>query len=188
MFTGAGFSRLATAKNDKPIPSAWELRHVLWPLAFPNQPIDEESTLGDIYDCATRNAGNRVGEVLNECLKVKSDTIPDPYLIWFSMPWRRIYTLNVDDLDDAVQRKYTLPRPIKSLSAFKGDLPTDGDLLSIHLNGRVDDYPEMTFSPRQYGERTARPDPWYQHLVADLLSHPVIFVGTQLDEPRFGNS
>lgn len=107
LFTGAGFSRLATAKNDKPIPSAWELRHVLWPLAFPNQPIDEESTLGDIYDCATRNAGNRVGEVLNECLKVKSDTIPDPYLIWFSMPWRRIYTLNVDDLDDAVQRKYT---------------------------------------------------------------------------------
>jgi hypothetical protein len=64
LFTGAGFSRLAIAKNDKPVPSVSELRHLVWPLAFPNQPIDDESSLGDIYDCATRNAGNRLGELL----------------------------------------------------------------------------------------------------------------------------
>ena len=62
-------------------------------------------------------------------------------------------------------------------------LANSPDVLCIHLNGRVGDYPEMTFSDRQYGERTARPDPWYQHLVADLSNKPVVFVGTQLDEP-----
>ncbi len=184
LFTGAGFSRLAVARNGKPVPSVSDLRNMLWPLAFPNQAVDDESSLGDIYDCATRNAQNQVGEALKESLKVQTDKVPDCYRTWFSTPWRRIYTLNVDDLDEAAQLKFSLPRKIRALSALKGDLPIENyDLLSIHLNGRVDDYPEMTFSQRQYGERTARPDPWYQHLVADLLSHPIIFVGTQLDEP-----
>jgi len=95
-----------------------------------------------------------------------------------------MYTLNIDDLDIAAERTFTLPRKIRSISALNEGLPPDsGDLQSIHLNGRVGDYPAVTFSLRQYGERSARHDPWYFHLVSDLSSHPIIFVGTVLDEP-----
>ena len=100
------------------------------------------------------------------------------------MPWTRIYTLNLDDLDEAVQRTFELTRRIRTISALREGFPrSEDDLVVVHLNGRINDYPEMTFSQRQYGERTARPDPWYAHLVADISSHPVVFVGTTLDEP-----
>lgn len=99
------------------------------------------------------------------------------------MPWYRAYTLNVDDLDESAQVAFELPRRIRSVSAITESLPPGIDqLLSVHLNGRVSDYPNVTFSPVQYGERTARPDPWYHHLVSDMAGHPVLFVGTELDE------
>jgi hypothetical protein len=100
------------------------------------------------------------------------------------VPWVRACTLNVDDLDDAVNRRWQLPAPIRSISALTDRLPARSDaLFSVHLNGRICDYPEMTFSQLQYGHRTAVTDPWYQHLAADLRDQPVIFVGTTLDEP-----
>lgn len=43
--------------------------------------------------------------------------------------------------------------------------------------------PRMTFSFRQYAERTAGPDLWYQQFARDYAAHPVVFVGTSLDEP-----
>jgi hypothetical protein len=184
LFTGAGFSYSARAVSGRQLPSPAELREILWPLAFPGEQLDQESSLGDVYELAVNRARNAVRDTLQQHLRVDHEKLPDSYRHWFSMPWYRIYTLNVDDLDEAISRKFPLPRRIKSVSAINQSLPRlDGELLSIHLNGRVSDFPDLTFSQRQYGERTARPDAWYQHLVADLASHPVVFVGTQLDEP-----
>jgi hypothetical protein len=53
----------------------------------------------------------------------------------------------------------------------------------VHLNGTMADIPAaVTFSASQYARRLAQPDHLYQQLVADLLSRPVVFVGTNLDE------
>ncbi|HKO55674.1 MAG TPA: DNA/RNA helicase domain-containing protein [Thermoanaerobaculia bacterium] len=184
LFTGAGFSLAARTNRGNSVPGVGRLKELLWEVAFPGQPLDTASTLGDIYECAARRAGNATDDLLRANLTIDQETIDDAYRTWFSFPWFRIYTLNVDDLDEAVQLAYNLPRKIRSVSALTEGLPPEGsDLLSIHLNGRVADYPAVTFSPRQYGERTARPDAWYQHLVADLASHPIVFVGTELDEP-----
>lgn len=184
LFTGAGFSLSAKGAIGHPIPTVGMLRELIWPLAFPNQPLDPDSTLGEIYEVASKRAGNRLGQLLKDYLKVDFQNLPDVYETWFSMPWYRIYTLNLDDLDAAVQAAFSLSRRIKSISALADVLPhTDGDLLSIHINGRAADYPNVTFSPRQYGERATRHESWYVHLVADLASHPILFVGTTLDEP-----
>lgn len=184
LFTGAGFSRDATNQIGSPIPGVRQVSEVLWAIAFPGTPFDAYSTLGDIYQVAEKRAGNKVKEALRELLIVDATLIPEVYRKWFSMPWFRIYTLNVDDLDEGVDRVFELPRRLKSLSAQKDSYPGDsGELLSIHLNGRIEDYPSMTFSPRQYAERAVRQDPWYSHLIADLTSHPVVFVGTELNEP-----
>ncbi len=43
----------------------------------------------------------------------------------------------------------------------------------------------MTFTDPQYGRRLGQPNPLYEQLTAELLSYPVVFVGTTLREPLF---
>jgi hypothetical protein len=57
LFTGAGFSLAAYSRTGAPLPSVAKLREILWDLAFTNEPIDEASRLGDIYDVAAKKAG-----------------------------------------------------------------------------------------------------------------------------------
>jgi hypothetical protein len=58
-----------------------------------------------------------------------------------------------------------------------------GELEFVHLNGKIQDIPDnVTFSTTQYAERLARPELWYLRFAGDLLTSPVIFVGTRLDE------
>lgn len=185
LFTGAGFSLAATSTSGEPLASVAALRRELWRLAFPSSALDDDSTVGEIYDNATRRAGNAVGRLCARLFTVDPGSLPDCYRIWFAGPWYRMYTLNVDDVEEAASRRFELPRRILSVSALGDATPSNSrnDLHCVHLNGRVSDFPRMTFSPREYGERTARPDPWYQHMVADITSKPVLFVGTVLDEP-----
>ncbi len=77
---------------------------------------------------------------------------------------------------------YNLPRPLHSISANSDPLSNRPGLLSVHLNGCLRDYPNVTFSIRQYGQRASQPDAWYQTLITDLLNHPVLFIGTELEE------
>jgi hypothetical protein len=108
--------------------------------------------------------------------------------MWFSAPWSRIYTINIDDLDEAVQINAPLPVDITSISALAEDhLSSEAPLLSVHLNGRTADFPNVTFSSEQYGRRTAAAstDVWMSKFVADFETAPFLFVGTQLEEPTF---
>ena len=183
LFTGAGFSGGALNHDGQPLPSTAELRDLLWPLVFDDVEPDS-SELADLYECALACAVDETGELLRRRLRVDERTLPEVYRTWYSMPWFRSYTLNVDDLDDAVQRRFDLPVGIRSVSALGDELPArTHELLSVHLNGSVAGFPRITFSHQQYGQRTALPDPWYQHLAVDLARHPVLFVGTQLAEP-----
>ncbi len=183
LFTGAGFSMASHAADGEAVPGVAELKTILWPIAFPGENFDPGSGLGDIFDCALRQSTARVVSVLNRCLKVDSGSLPETYRTWFSMPWRTMYTLNIDDLDLAVQRKFELPVRIKSISALSDPLPSREEcLLSVHLNGTLSDLPNVTFSAPQYGERIPGREPWYASLAAELIASPVVFVGTSLDE------
>lgn len=186
LFTGAGFSLAASNKSGNNVAGVSQLRQALWEIAFPDVPFDEESSLGDIYEVAVKRAGGKVGQLLKDLFIIDSKAIPNVYRKWFSFPWLRIYTLNIDDLDEAANRSFDLPRRIEAISALSNSYPEEtSSLTSIHLNGRVLEYPKVTFSPRQYGERAALHDPWFYHLVSDLVAHPILFVGTVLDEPLF---
>jgi hypothetical protein len=103
------------------------------------------------------------------------------------MPWQRAYTLNIDDLEQAVTRKFTLPRGIRSKSFSEGDEAVAcpvGMLELVHLNGTLDESPAgVTFSPIQYAQRLASPDPVFRRVAAELVSSPFVFIGSPLDEP-----
>ena len=117
-------------------------------------------------------------------LKIGDAPLPDSFRAWFSAPWRRIYTLNVDDLAVAVARQFALPRPLRTVSALAKPPPDIPDSLDvIHLNGIAGDIAsQVTFSTMQYAARLACRDHAYEGLVDDLGSAPFVFVGTKLDE------
>ena len=128
LFTGAGFSQGAIARDGQALPGSRELRRMLWPIAFPDDPEDQASSLGDVFDCALAQSASRVRETLNGCLRVDHSVLPDYYLSWFSVPWARAYTLNVDDLAVAADRALDLPRQVLAVSAAD-PVPTPSDEL-----------------------------------------------------------
>lgn len=183
LFTGAGFSLGARNQSGSHLPTASELSKELWEIAFPGEPY-EDSGIQDTFEASLLQARTRTTELLKERLSVDAATLPDYYTRWFSLPWHRIYTLNVDDLADVVDRTVDLPRRLHPVSALSDTLPSSvRGLAVVHLNGNLPNLPDATFGNRQYAERLAQSDAWYTLLARELMSHPVIFVGTTLDEP-----
>jgi tetratricopeptide (TPR) repeat protein len=142
--------------------------------------------LGDVFLAAKARGESKLRAFIQSRLSVRSDDLPDWYRVWFSMPWHRVYTVNIDDIELAVSRQFHLPRPIRAISATSGrvqgsESPTALEV--VHLNGAVwDELDQMTFSALDYGGRLAVPDISYIQCATDLVSRPVVVVGTELDE------
>ena len=145
---------------------------MLWPIAFPDDPEDQASSLGDVFDCALAQSSSRVRETLKGCLRVDHTVLPDFYFSWFSVPWARAYTLNIDDLAVAADRSLDLPRQVHVVSAADPVPTPSGELVYVHLNGQLKDFPDITFSAQQYGRRLPGRDPWHSTLVSDLGPKP----------------
>ena len=189
LFTGAGFSAGAKNRGGSPLPSSRELRDLLLAIAYPGDTPDTNTTLGDAYSVGLMKDRVSVRELLATRLSVDSGSLPDYYAKYFDMPWHRIYTLNVDDLEMAAASRFGLRRTPIAISATNPELPSPGRVAGrntcdvVHLNGSISDAPELlTFSERQYAERIAAPDSWYSRCAAEVRARPVIYVGTQLHE------
>lgn len=182
LFTGAGFSAEARDREGRSLPDARQMIGDLWQLLFEGAPPDD-STLADLYDVALLRAPDRLREYLDTRLKIGDSPLPQTFARWFSAPWRRIYTLNVDDLEHAVQRQFALPRPLVSVSALSHPAQPHDGLEIVHLNGIAGDAAEdVTFSTMQYASRLCVADREYERLCQDLATRPFVFVGTTLDE------
>ena len=157
----------------------------MFSLLYTGQDFEEGASLGELYAVAVKRNPHAVQTLLARHLCVDPDSLPQYYRTYFSFPWQRVYTLNVDDLEEAVARRFILPRRPLPLSALKsGDEQHGPEALDVvHLNGRVtDSLDSMTFSERQYGERLANQEPWYIRCSTDIRTRPILFVGTTLNE------
>jgi hypothetical protein len=184
LFTGAGFSAEATDREGQSLPDAKEMIADLWTMLFRGEPPDE-SSLSDLYDVALLRAPDDLRRYMARRLRIGDHPLPRTFGAWFSAPWQRIYTLNVDDLESAVERQFDLPRPLVSLSALaaRDHQPTSDGLEVVHLNGIAGDAAsDVTFSTMQYASRLCSPDLEYERLVRDLTTRSFVFVGTTLDE------
>jgi hypothetical protein len=184
LFTGAGFSREARDRAGRPLPTSAEMAEELWSMLFDDGPYDG-SALSDLFDVALRRVPGEVADYLRARLIVGDDPLPQHLRTWFAAPWRRIYTLNVDDLECAVARQFPLPRPLRSWACRPPHDEAPGpELEVVHLNGTVAGGVEQTtFSTWQYASRLAGRDALYEQLCEDLMRCPAVFVGTVLDEP-----
>lgn len=108
LFTGAGFSLGAQNDAGETLPGVGDVTKRLWEIAFPGEAYDG-SGLQDVYEAATMQARNKTIEVLRTVFTVASASLPAYYQTWLSLPWYRIYTVNIDDLADAADRAFNLP-------------------------------------------------------------------------------
>ena len=194
LFTGAGFSRDAYSRGGRRLPSSQELRDEFLELAFPGDPPEEGTTLGEAFGVALQRSPTETRALLEKRLSVDPTSLSDYYRLFFSQPWHRIYTLNVDDLEMAAAARFDLVRELRAVSATTqaADAGHQRSRLAhlevVHLNGRLSDDPaHVTFSERQYAERSAGPDSWYQRCAVELRLKPVVFVGTELRESTLWN-
>ena len=170
------------------MPLSRDLTPLLWALSFPPDQFDESSKLQDVFEVARGRNPKGLRDLLLLRLGVDADSVPAYYAALLSLPWVRVYTLNVDDLPSATARRHAVRRRLVSVSAVNwGAKPlpakTAETLEVIHLNGILYDAPDgVTFSPTQYAERLAGQEPLYDQCAIDVLTHPVVFIGTPLDE------
>ncbi len=120
LFIGAGFSLAATTLDRKStVPSVETLKKKLWQLCFADEEYSPSASLQNLYESALRLHRKNTTELLRGLLTVDSETLPDWYQQYFTMPWVRIYTLNIDDLLRAASRKFALPRDFHLISALR---------------------------------------------------------------------
>ena len=185
LFTGAGFSIGALDLAGDPLPDSEQMRRELWQIVFGDEPPDG-STLQDLYDVALGRAPDQLAVYLQRRLHVGWLPPSSHHAAWFARPWRRIYTLNVDNLEVAVQRDAALPRPLRTVSALaEAAGPAErGDAIDVvHLNGVAGEGARaLTFSTLQYAARLCGRDREYAALAEDLARWPFVFAGTTLDE------
>ena len=138
----------------------------------------------DVYEAAIQLNRNATDKLMRESFTVDSKKCPDYYGEILAMPWALVYTLNVDDLQEKLLEQRQASRQIRTISATTDRIANiDSDALNIiHMNGGLHDVPDnVTFSRSQYAVRRIG-DPFYDFLRKDLVSRPVIFIGTSLEE------
>lgn len=133
LFTGAGFSLAAKNKQGRSLPSVSTLKAELWRVAYPSGTKPDASSLGDLYASAVQRAQGSVGRLVRSEFAVAHADVPDVYKLWFSVPWYRIYTLNLDDLEEAADVRFSFPRTIRSVSALLDGVQSGEGLDSVHL-------------------------------------------------------
>ena len=187
LFTGAGFSLGAVNVAGARVPSVRQLIHSLWEICYRGEQFEEGTQLQDIYDTALQADPRATERLMRQSFSVIPKRCPDYYLETLTMPWARIYTLNVDDLTEKVLEEQRPIRPFKSVSATTAhivDVQQDGSLSIVHLNGSLDDLPNnVTFARSQYALRVGM-DPFYDLLRHDLATRPVVFIGSSLEESQ----
>jgi hypothetical protein len=182
LLTGAGFSRGLTDHFRDPLPVGTELAESIWPIAFPDEPFDPATALAMVYEEALRRSQTLLGEQLGRHFNIDRTLLPERYIDWYALPWHRVYTLNIDDSDHAIADN--LPdrlQIVSALSSTPGSLNRE-KLTVVHVNGVLDEFPIVTFSPWEFAGRTAAQDSWYQEFVTDISTRPTVVIGSVLDE------
>jgi len=182
LFAGAGFSLGATNKRGIPLPLGGKLGEILASEA--KLPFNNES-LPLVYEAVEPKLGsNRLWQLLQELYTPTA--CEEWYRTVMSLTWYRIYTTNIDDLFH-----FLIPFPSgQRLSAYvRGGFVDERDphfehLQCMHLHGQINHRASgLTFTLPEMASHTARPDTAYQNLASDMDSYPVVFIGSQLEEP-----
>jgi hypothetical protein len=105
----------------------------------------------------------------------------------FSVPWRRVYTFNIDDSIETLGSILSKQNIFSYNGMHAKVTPYEGPrvLHVVHLNGYVRELDKgVIFSKTDYDKRLSQPDAvWYREAAEDNFRYCSIFIGTRLNEP-----
>lgn len=153
---------------------------------YPNAHIDEATSLPRAYQRAVTDSGaDHVWHFLRSVFGGCEHTN------WFKqlsgMPWRRIWTLNIDDAFENAYRD-SVRQPFLKLRSINwtDDYAESGDVELVHLHGTIatTDPSPLVFSFTEYhGSAAARPV-WHQVFRGVTSTEPLVILGARvLDDP-----
>lgn len=76
IFTGAGFSSSAFNIAGENVPSVKGLKERLWSICFPEDPVDGQTSLQDLFEHALLQTPKRLAELLTTALTVRQTGYP----------------------------------------------------------------------------------------------------------------
>ncbi len=123
LFLGAGFSLGARNVAGESVPSARELSEALWKICFPSEAFDTTTQLQDIFETAQNQKPKELVELLRSSFTIDPDSCAGWYRRLLTMPWLRIYTLNIDDLVSKILSEESISRPFRTVSATTASDP-----------------------------------------------------------------
>ncbi|WP_168991870.1 MULTISPECIES: SIR2 family protein [Mesorhizobium] len=181
LVTGAGVSINATNKFGRPIAGASEIAKLVAEAA---DLVYGGEELKEVFEALGASIGSVKYRKIFE--NNFTGTTPSKALVSvFNIPWRRVYTFNVDDTIENIPRKKTSQR-LQSYNALRDrrvEWRGYSECQVVHLHGSALN-PEagFIFSSTEYAEASAKNPAWYSQLGEDFIDYTVIFVGTSLNE------
>ncbi|WP_426000814.1 SIR2 family protein [Caulobacter sp. DWR1-3-2b1] len=181
LFTGAGFSFGATSTRDKPLTDADGVAAELSADAGEPDPLP--------LDLAADEYLSKVGDeskivrLLQDTFHVK--TFEEYHSDIASLPWRRIYTTNYDNLVEACIRAGGRTPSVATLSDSPSSTLANGSI--VHLNGFIErltpanwDIDTILTTGQYLGDKVRR-SPWAEVFRSDInIADSIIFMGYSL--------
>lgn len=188
LFLGSGFSLDAKNKNGDFFPTGKKLSDLLW--NFLGYPGDYDGTLlPEMYQAFVSNKKKKLIDksafLENHLL---SGDIPEIYNEIAKPYWFKIYTLNIDDILDKIYKNEFKKTEllVYPKDEYKERDQTLNKTQIVHLNGKLPCDPnDLIFSNKQYTRASLTEQRLYYHFAFDYATKPVIFLGTDINEPLF---
>jgi hypothetical protein len=176
LLLGAGASRDSTDKSGRNLPLGGELTTELNNLARINQ-----TSLADSYEIAVHRDRGRVEQYFRERFV---GCRPCDWMVHLSTClWRRIWTLNIDDVVEQAYRALDRNGPTLSASySWQDPVREDFGLQIVHLHGKVfiDQPLELIFSITEYVDAIEKKHAWFPLFFNAWMGSPFITIGSTL--------
>lgn len=184
LFLGAGFSSGGQTYDGKDILLGEGLSKKM--IEFADLTVIKHRTLSQIYEASVDKKGkSSVNDFLkHEFIKCKATW----HKIVPSFLWKRIYTINIDDLLHDAIKECTKPLQNPVFKNFNDlyDSPIKNDLDDVQiisLHGSVRRASEgFIFGSKEYANAIKENLKWHVNYSADFSTGTFIFIGTQLQE------
>ena len=184
LLLGAGASIGAVGGNGRRLPTGAGLRDALIE-GFGADSGDEIPSLSEIYGYLERRPGNEVRSFLREWF---TNCTPTWQSLLADFHWRRIWTLNIDDVIEVAFRDQGRRTESLTWNERFSDRNVSAGHQVIHLHGmaekltRDSDQNALVFSLSDYAREIANPQTWHKVFFDEFASKPFVVIGARLTE------
>lgn len=195
LLVGAGINSDCISGDGKPIPNANVLANQLitdFGLKTGGEDVDLKRAYENIEDLRDQQGRNRT-----QYFKARfSNCTPSWQGLIFHLGWRRIWTLNVDDvLENAFDRYVSETKTQRKLNRYTwrdlfAELGRENDDIQIvHLHGFADSTDNFIFSITEYLRAITTKKTWHPVFGDEYQGEPFVIIGAKIrDEIDFSES